>query len=77
MKFKHIISNQAILGGKPIVKGTRISVETILEWIASGGTVEGIVAKHPQLNADAVKEAVGYASHFMHNEINVEIKKVA
>lgn len=34
--FDRITSNPAILGGKPIIRGTRISVEMILEWVASG-----------------------------------------
>jgi uncharacterized protein (DUF433 family) len=34
--FTRIVSNLAILGGKPCIKGTRISVEMILEWVASG-----------------------------------------
>jgi hypothetical protein len=34
--FDRITSDPAILGGKPVVKGTRISVEMILEWMASG-----------------------------------------
>ena len=34
--FDRIVSDPAVLGGKPIIKGTRISVELVLEWIASG-----------------------------------------
>ena len=44
MQFQFIESSPEILGGKPCVKGTRISVEIILEWIASGATVEEIAA---------------------------------
>jgi uncharacterized protein (DUF433 family) len=40
--YQYITSNRGILGGKPIVKGTRISVDLILEWIATGGTIEQI-----------------------------------
>ncbi len=37
-QFQHIVSNQGILGGKPCIKGTRISVQLILEWVAVGTT---------------------------------------
>ena len=39
MVFQFIYFNEKILCGKPIIKGSRISVEYILEWIASGGTI--------------------------------------
>lgn len=35
--FDRIASDPAILGGKPVIRGTRISVETVLEWVATGG----------------------------------------
>jgi uncharacterized protein (DUF433 family) len=41
--FIRIISDPAILDGKPCVKGTRISVEMILEWVASGASRDSIV----------------------------------
>jgi len=41
--FDNITFDPAILGGKPIIKGTRISVEMILEWIASGATCDDIL----------------------------------
>jgi uncharacterized protein (DUF433 family) len=73
-KYKHIISNAHILGGKPIVEGTRISVDLILEWIASGGTIETIVMAYPQLTTEAVKEAILYATDYLKNEILIESK---
>ena len=47
----HIVSDPEILGGKPIVKGTRISVEMILEWVASGATRDDILKSYPHLTA--------------------------
>ena len=68
-KYPHIISDKDILGCKPIIKGTRISVEIILEWIASGATLEAITESYPHLNREALKEAVLYAKDFLKNEI--------
>ena len=77
MKFEFITSDPQILGGKPIIKNTRISVDIILEWIASGASIADINKAHPQLAEAAIKEAVSYASHFLHNELYIEIKSVA
>ena len=52
-----VISNPAILGGKLVVKGTRISVEFILELMTSGMTVSEIIKEYPQLTAADIKAA--------------------
>lgn len=54
--------NPEILGGKPIVKGTRISVALILEWMASGGTPESIHTAYPHVSEEAISQALLYAS---------------
>ena len=77
MNFEHIISHAGILGGKPIIRNTRISVDFILELLASGGSISAVVAAYPQLSEEAVKEALQYATQFLHNEIYLEIKSVA
>jgi uncharacterized protein (DUF433 family) len=75
--FVHIEANPQILGGKPCIKGTRISVEFILELIASGATVKDIVNAYPHLSKEAVQDAILYAAQFNKNEILVEVKSVA
>lgn len=62
MPFPHIIRNPGILGGKPIIAGTRISVEFILELIASGMTMSDILEGYPFLSESLVKEAVAFAA---------------
>jgi uncharacterized protein (DUF433 family) len=69
--FDRIISNPTILGGKPIIRGTRVSVEIILEWIASGATRDDIVRKHPHLTAADVEQALAYAAAAVRNEVLV------
>lgn len=75
--FPHIVSDRAILGGKPCIFGTRISVALIMEWLGTGGTVETIAAKHPLLNAELVMEAICYAARFANNEIIIEVQTAA
>jgi uncharacterized protein (DUF433 family) len=69
--FDRIVSNPAILGGKPIVRGTRISVELILEWVASGASRDDILRKHPQLSAADVEQSLAYAASAVRNEVLV------
>lgn len=65
MTFDRIVCNPQILGGKPTIKGTRISVQIVLEWLAGGATFETIVKHFPHLTADDLKEAVYYAASKM------------
>jgi len=69
--FDRITSDPAILGGKPIIRGTRISVELILEWIASGATRGDILRKHAHLSAEDVGQALAYAAAAVRNEVLV------
>jgi uncharacterized protein (DUF433 family) len=69
--FGRIVSDPAVLGGKPCIKGTRISVEFILELLASGASRDEIVQAYPHLMAEDVEEALRYAAHFLDNEVLV------
>lgn len=61
MKHVQIVSDHKILGGKPIIFGTRISVELILDRIASGMSVKEILADYPHLTLKQIQAAVSYA----------------
>ena len=74
--LKRITANPMILGGKPIVKGTRISVEFILELLASGATESEILQDYPHLKPKDIKACLNYAAHSMRNEIFLEMEKV-
>jgi uncharacterized protein (DUF433 family) len=69
--FNRIVSDPAILGGKPIIKGTRISVEMVMEWIASGVSRDEILDAHRHLTSEDVQQAIGYAAHAVKNEVLV------
>lgn len=64
-KYQNIISDINILGRKPIIKGTRISVEMILEWISSGASIEEITKTYTHISKDDVTEAVKYATEYL------------
>jgi uncharacterized protein (DUF433 family) len=59
---KHLIEiNPDVMMGKPVIAGTRITVELILEKLAAGETVEQILDAHPRLTRDAISAALLYA----------------
>lgn len=51
MQRQWIVSNPKVMMGKPVIAGTRITVELILEKLATGETIEQILEAHPQLVA--------------------------
>ena len=52
---EHIEVNPEVMGGKPVIRGTRITVEIILDWLAAGWTEAEIFANYPRLTADSLK----------------------
>ncbi|MDO8748090.1 MAG: DUF433 domain-containing protein [Candidatus Omnitrophota bacterium] len=65
---KWITCDREILSGKPIIKGTRISVALILQCMASGMTVEDILKEYPTLKKESVLAALAFAAQQMDGE---------
>jgi uncharacterized protein (DUF433 family) len=57
-----------VLVGKPAVKGTRISVEFVIDLLASGWAEVQILGNYPQLHPDDLRACLQYASHILHAE---------
>jgi uncharacterized protein (DUF433 family) len=55
--------NPEIRFGKPCVKGTRISVSDILGWLASGMTIEDILADYPKLTQDSIFAVLSFSAN--------------
>jgi len=66
----HIEQNPQVLGGKPCIKGTRVSVELILERLGAGWTEAEILASLPTIPAEAVKAAKLRADAAFENRIS-------
>jgi uncharacterized protein (DUF433 family) len=66
--YTRIVSDPAVLGGKPVVKGTRISVEFLLELFASGATRADVLKSYPHLTAEDVEEALRYAADVLKHD---------
>jgi len=61
--------NPAIMMGKPVVAGTRITVELILDKLAAGESYEQILEAHPRLTREAILAAIAFASRALRNDV--------
>lgn len=57
----HVTRNPSVLGGKPIIRGTRMAVSLVADWVAAGVSIEQILEDYPNLTRDDVEAAVAYA----------------
>ncbi len=63
-----IVADPRILDGRPCVRGTRLSVDFLLELAASGAAPEQILAQYPQLNPEGLAAAFRYAAQALRGE---------
>jgi uncharacterized protein (DUF433 family) len=63
-----IVRDLAIMNGKPIIKGTRITVELILKKLSEGATVEDLLKIYPQITAKQIMAVLDYAANVISNE---------
>jgi uncharacterized protein (DUF433 family) len=67
MNYKDYIEiNSSIRFGRPCIKGTRISVYDVLNWLASGMTIQEIIEDFPELNKDQILACLSYAADREH-----------
>ena len=64
-----IVSDPNVMMGKPVVAGTRITVELILEKLAAGETVEQLLEAHPRLTHEAIQAALQFASEALRADV--------
>ena len=61
MTEPRIVRNPDIIGGKPIIEGTRLSVELILGWLVAGSSREELLASYPNLTNEQISACIEYA----------------
>ena len=64
-----IVSNPGVMMGKPVVAGTRITVELILEKLAAGESFAQILDAHPRLNEDGIRAALAFAAEALRADV--------
>ncbi len=67
-----IVINPDICNGRPTIRGTRVSVQTILGFLGEGESIEQILAAYPSLSRDDVLAALRYSSRLMANRYHTE-----
>ena len=73
-KAGRITTNPEILAGKPTIRGTRISVEFILELLSSGMSQEEIIKEYPHLEKQDIQASLDYAARILKNEEILSLK---
>jgi len=68
---EHISIKPDVCNGRPVIRGTRITVQTVLEFLAAGDSVEDLLEEYPKLTRADVQACLGYASRIMGNHFSV------
>jgi uncharacterized protein (DUF433 family) len=68
MMHERIEINPEIMGGKPVIRGTRIPVEIVLRKLGAGMATEAILADHPRLKVEDIQAAQAFAADYMADE---------
>lgn len=61
-----------ICNGRPVIRGTRISVQSILEFLGAGDSVEELLSAYPNLKREDILAALRYSSRLMTNHYHIE-----
>lgn len=72
-----IHSDPSIMMGKPVVAGTRVTVELILEKLGAGETIEQIIEEHPRLTRQGVLAAIQFGSQALRADVSYPVAEQA
>jgi uncharacterized protein (DUF433 family) len=64
-----IVSDPKVMMGKPVIAGTRITVDLILDKLGSGESIEAVLEAHPRLTREAVLAALRFAAQALRAEV--------
>jgi uncharacterized protein (DUF433 family) len=68
----HIVIDPNICNGRPTIRGTRITVQTILEFLGAGDSIDDILSEYPSLTREDVLESLRYSSKLLGNHFTLE-----
>ena len=69
MEQQIIVSNPKIMMGQPVVSGTRITVDLILEKLSAGETIEQLLQAHPRLTREGIQAALNFAREALRADV--------
>jgi uncharacterized protein (DUF433 family) len=70
-----VVSDPKVLMGKPVIAGTRIPVELLLEKLAAGEPAEQVLRAYPHLPEGCISAALAYAAAVVRNELIVPLER--
>jgi uncharacterized protein (DUF433 family) len=77
MEKQLIVSDPNVMMGKPVIAGTRITVELILDKLSAGETVEQILDAHPRLSREAIQAALAFAGEALRADVVYPVAELA
>jgi len=73
----HIIVDEGILAGKPVIRGTRIAVDLLMDRLADGWSMDDILATYPRLTREDVLAAIGFVAEVFREEQYIAVDKAS
>jgi uncharacterized protein (DUF433 family) len=77
MAVQGIVSDPEVMMGKPVVEGTRVTVEAILEDLGSGDAIDDVLAAHPRLTREGVLAAMRFGAQALRADVAYPTSKSA
>ena len=74
---EHIESRNGVMGGKPVIRDTRITVEIVLDWLAAGWSEREIFENYPRLTPEALKAVFAFAREIVAEQLYTVDAKAA
>ena len=74
---EHIESRKDVMGGKPVIRGTRITVEVILDWLAAGWSEQEIFDNYPRLTPESLKAVFAFAREVVADRLYAVVPQAA
>jgi uncharacterized protein (DUF433 family) len=75
MSDQKITSDPAVMMGKPVIVGTRITVELVLDKLAAGESIEQLLEAHPRLTREGVLAAMGFAAEALRADVVYPVRR--
>lgn len=69
---ERITIDPAVCNGRPVVSGTRITAQTVLEFLGAGDSIEDVLEEYPSLTREDVLACIQYSSRLMANQFRLE-----
>ena len=69
---ERIAIDPSICNGRPVIRGTRITVQTVLEFLGAGDSIDDVLEEYPSLTKDDILACIRYSSHLMGHHFVIE-----